>query len=330
MTDQEDVFRAASPVSVTVIIPCYKCAATVEETLSSLESASFSDFEVILVNDGSPDDTGRVIEAYAAKSPMRIRILQQENSGVSVARNNGLDHAAGKYILFLDSDDLFARNYLETVSAIMESKRCDAMASLLTDDLSQMDVTDPVHFQVTDTTGCALMEHYTYYKKNRAFTSFVYCKRILDAYGIRFTPNAKHGEDIEFVTKYLAHCGPAVELKQYCYYYRPNPQSATRKGSYDMVDVVASAERTIEYLEAMQHPFAKRYREYMYHKALFSVAHRFANTRSRDLYGRLLREYPVKDAMRFISRDGISGKAERIAAYAYRINPWLFYVIAFK
>lgn len=90
---------------VSVIIPAYRCAATVGETLDSVFAQTFTDFEVIVVNDGSPD-TARLEEALAPYLD-RIIYLRQKNAGAAAARNTAIEVAGGEYVAFLDADDLW-------------------------------------------------------------------------------------------------------------------------------------------------------------------------------------------------------------------------------
>ncbi len=87
----------------SVIIPAYNRADLIGQTLDSVLAQSFRDFEIIVVDDGSTDNTVEALSAYAG----RIKLLRQENQGPSAARNHGLRHAAGEYVAFLDSDDLW-------------------------------------------------------------------------------------------------------------------------------------------------------------------------------------------------------------------------------
>lgn len=91
-------------VIVSIIIPVYNTEPYLPACLDSILSQSFTDFEVLLVDDGSTDGSGAVCEAYAAKDS-RIRVFHKENGGVSSARNLGLDHAVGEWVYFADSDD---------------------------------------------------------------------------------------------------------------------------------------------------------------------------------------------------------------------------------
>ena len=102
----------------TVVIPVYNRASLVIAAVRSVLAQTFQSFEVVVVDDGSTDDARSAI--LAIQDP-RIRFFRQENRGASAARNKGIDEAIGKYIAFLDSDDLFLPDHLETMAALLES-----------------------------------------------------------------------------------------------------------------------------------------------------------------------------------------------------------------
>jgi glycosyltransferase involved in cell wall biosynthesis len=115
--------RADVP-AVSVVIPAYNVAPFIRETIDSILAQSFRDYEIILVNDGSPDTT----ELEHALEPYRehVRYLKQENSGAAAARNAGLKVARGTYVAFLDADDYWMENYLEEQMAfIRQADRYD-------------------------------------------------------------------------------------------------------------------------------------------------------------------------------------------------------------
>ena len=105
---------------VSVIMPVYKTEATVAAAIESVLAQTLTDFELIAVDDGSPDKAGEVLAAYAAKDP-RVSVYSQENRGLSGARNAGLDRAAGEYVTFLDSDDVLPRHALATFLSAAEA-----------------------------------------------------------------------------------------------------------------------------------------------------------------------------------------------------------------
>lgn len=100
-------------ISVSVIIPVYNAGKFLVETIESVLHQSFDSFELILVNDGSTDNSSVICEEYLKKDT-RIQYFDQANSGVSVARNLGLSHACGEYVFFLDSDDTIDHEFLKT------------------------------------------------------------------------------------------------------------------------------------------------------------------------------------------------------------------------
>lgn len=98
---------------VSVVLPAYNCGKYISEALESALRQTYAPAEIIVVDDGSTDDTGGIIEKYAARYPGRIRYLRQPNRGPSAARNAGIRTAKGEYIAFLDADDVWLGNKLE-------------------------------------------------------------------------------------------------------------------------------------------------------------------------------------------------------------------------
>ena len=97
---------------VSVIVPVYKVEQYIRECLDSIKNQTFTDWECLLIDDGSPDESGKICDEYAAKD-CRFKVLHKPNSGVSSARNLGLDKACGEWVMFVDSDDAIAENTLE-------------------------------------------------------------------------------------------------------------------------------------------------------------------------------------------------------------------------
>lgn len=111
---------------VSVIIPCYNAQKYINQCIDSLLCQTLSDFEIICVDDGSTDETPVILKEYA-KNDKRIKVLEQKNLYAGVARNKGLAVAEGEYVIFLDGDDFFAENMLETVCRAADEKGADAV-----------------------------------------------------------------------------------------------------------------------------------------------------------------------------------------------------------
>lgn len=109
---------------VSVIVPIYNVEAYLERCVESILQQTYEHIEIILVDDGSPDRCGSMCEEYAKKDS-RIKVLHKENGGLSDARNAGLEMAKGKYVLFVDSDDVIKENLLETCVRTIEISSSD-------------------------------------------------------------------------------------------------------------------------------------------------------------------------------------------------------------
>ena len=116
---------------ITVIVPVYKAEAFLTECVDSILSQTFTDFEIILVDDGSPDNCGAICEDYKAKDS-RIHVIHRENGGLSAARNTGIDHVMAnsdaEWIAFVDSDDWVHPDYLRVLYDTAVQTRSDISA----------------------------------------------------------------------------------------------------------------------------------------------------------------------------------------------------------
>ncbi len=110
--------------NISVIVPVYKVEQYLPACLDSILAQTFEDFELILVDDGSPDNCGRICDEYAKKDS-RIKVIHQENQGLSGARNTGIEIARGEYITFIDSDDLVTENYLQVLHDALVTQTAD-------------------------------------------------------------------------------------------------------------------------------------------------------------------------------------------------------------
>ena len=113
---------------VSIIIPVYKVENYLSETVNSVLAQTYSNIEIILVDDGSPDASPQLCDDYAQQDK-RIKVIHKENGGLSSARNAGMDVATGEYIMFLDSDDLYDNNMVETLLQLKKETNTDVAAA---------------------------------------------------------------------------------------------------------------------------------------------------------------------------------------------------------
>ncbi len=102
--------------AISIIMPCYNTEKYLKKTMDSIFSQTFTDYEIIMVDDGSTDSTPALLDAYAKDRPEKIRVFHKKNGGQSTARNLALDNAKGEYVLFWDSDDYAENDYIEALA----------------------------------------------------------------------------------------------------------------------------------------------------------------------------------------------------------------------
>ena len=115
---------------ISVIVPVYKVEKYIHKCVDSILTQTFPDFELFLVDDGSPDNCGKICDEYAEKDN-RVIVIHKENGGLSDARNVAIDRAKGDYLTFIDSDDYVSENHLETMyNALTETDSDIAIANI--------------------------------------------------------------------------------------------------------------------------------------------------------------------------------------------------------
>lgn len=235
---------------ISVIVPIYKVAAFLRPCVDSILAQTFTDFELILVDDGSPDGCGAICDEYA-ELDRRIHVIHQENGGLSAARNAGLSQASGQYIGFVDGDDYIHKDMYQTlyerltadgsdmaccnyVSVDEAGKVCPAEQALpLNDDC----------VSVREAIGC-LIQYGGYYG--------IACNKLYDRkifQTIRY-PIGKKYEDTFVIHRILSKCHTISHIKAPLYYY------VRRTGSLTLSNFSI---RDLDYAEAMldQYAFAK-------------------------------------------------------------------------
>lgn len=113
-------------MKISIIIPAFNCSKYINNVVESIYRSQLTDFEIIIVNDGSNDNTGDVSQQISNRH-VEVRVVEQENGGVSAARNRGIQEAAGEYLMFADADDSLEDGSLAEVNAILEAQHPDML-----------------------------------------------------------------------------------------------------------------------------------------------------------------------------------------------------------
>ena len=212
---------------ISIIIPVYNSEEYLPACLDSVLDQVFRDFELILVDDGSPDECGRICDEYAAKDN-RIKVYHIENSGSSAARNYGLDRARGRYIGFIDSDDYIDRDMYRVLYNNIEREDADISMCGLADVYGER-VLNPVDepiFKVMDAEESirTVME-----AKLTSVTPVnkLYKRELFE--GIRYPVGEDSGEDASIIVDILLRCKKAVLTTEQLYYYIHREGSITTR-----------------------------------------------------------------------------------------------------
>ncbi|MGI6539150.1 MAG: glycosyltransferase family 2 protein [Caldicoprobacterales bacterium] len=304
---------------ISVIIPCYNASLYIIETLESLEKQTYTDFEVLCINDGSTDNTLELLENYQRNSKLKITILSQANLGVSSARNRGIDKANGEYIAFLDADDIYHPRFLELLSSAIGNM--DTAYCRLTRDLTKL--TDR-EGKVTVKNQQQAMEDLLYNMGQFGFYCYLYRKDILNNRKIRFTENAKYGEDREFIWKYMVNCKNAIFVDAKLYGYRFVKDSVANTVSWRKTDLLECVKRIEQYMVDNSCLYYSQFKNYMYPRSMWAVAKSFAVGKRQDYYNRLLSEYDVDTSMKYVVKFSNQLYAKVLAA-VFLVSPKLFY-----
>lgn len=226
---------------VSVIVPIYNCEKYISKCLESILKQSYINIEIIIINDGSTDESEKIINKYKDKDD-RILYYNQENRGPSATRNVGIEISKGCYIVFVDSDDTLEENYIESLITTAINLECD-IATCGYKDVSKYGL-----IQLNDFwNGKSLVE------KNEFITNIfkglggtlwgkIFKRDIIIKQNIRMSPDIFLCEDMVFVLEYTMHCNKYGSIKESLYNYnRLNENSISTKvniSSYNNLIVV--------------------------------------------------------------------------------------------
>lgn len=213
---------------VSVIVPVYKAEKYLRRCVDSILAQTFTDFELILVDDGSPDNCGTICDEYYAKDS-RVTVIHKANGGVSSARNVGLDAASGKYIMFCDSDDFVSPDWCNTLFCAIQQYP----AMFLCHDVERVEcVCNSVASSLSSTAPYMVQASFLdLYKRGISAYTFnkIFDSEILRSSNLRFNENVHLGEDAIFCAQYCQRCKGCVYIDQPLYYYVQNPDSAMHR-----------------------------------------------------------------------------------------------------
>ena len=220
---------------ISVIVPVYNGEKYIRETFDCLISQTHKDIEAVVVNDGSSDGTQKIIDEYAGKYDFFVPVWQ-ENSGVSSARNNGLDHATGEFVLFLDGDDVLTPGSLEAFDRVLNETGSDAAIGRL----QSFGAAREVYNEYAD--RLAGMKNIDIFDKNLLWNFLVgnkcYRRKTLLNSGVRF-PLLRYSEEGAFFFEFIMTGVKLTGTPDACMRYRRHSvedESVSQSISFELFD----------------------------------------------------------------------------------------------
>lgn len=234
---------------MSVIVPVFNEQDYISATLDSIFNQNFEDYEIIVVDDGSTDDTLKIIEEKFADSDIAHKIIHQKNSGVSAARNKGINEANGEYIVFVDGDDYLLTNHL---SELYNSDYDFSLIQMIKKDnekLSNPHVYDVDEIKAKDFIKLELGMEVPF-----NFVQLSYKTDIIRKNNLRFREDISYGEDSDFALRALI-LGDSIKISnEITYYYIQHQESLINTSKLKRFDFIPVLEDLAEFFRELSHP----------------------------------------------------------------------------
>ncbi len=206
---------------VSIIVPVYNAEASLRRCVESVLNQEFTDFELILANDGSRDGSGGICDAFAA-ADSRVRVIHKENTGVSDTRNQAISQAQGRYLQFLDSDDWITPNATKLLVRAAESRGCDMVVAdfyrVVGERVSHKGDIDEDTVLTREEYAAHMMENPADFYYGVLWNK-LYRRELVEAHHLRMDPDISWCEDFMFNLEYIRHARTFFALQVPVYYY---------------------------------------------------------------------------------------------------------------
>lgn len=314
---------------ISVVVPVYNMEKLIDKCLKSLLNQSVKDYEVILVDDGSTDKSAAICDQYATRYLEFIRVIHKANGGLSSARNAGIEHARGEYVIFPDPDDWLEENYIEAFLSAQEESRADLVCLGYWIECDHKTIPFGLETEVL-MDGMQAQRALLISPKMSGFAwNKIYRLDVIRNNGLKFEDDVGTTEDLDFAYRYLKFCNKVYfnpSTRVYHYYQREGAATHS-KFSYKKVDSIRAYEKIIKdtHDEVLKHAAE----ENICNTAINLMWEYYGSSIDDKKCKRIIGDYIKKYAAQYLSSRhyGIGRKAQCMAAVAC---PQLFYVIKNK
>lgn len=309
-------------VKVSIITPVYNVEACIGRCIKSVINQTCKDFEFLLIDDGTKDNSIGVAKELLEKSDVNYKIITQQNSGVSVARNKGIELSEGEYITFLDSDDYIDTRFVELMYGRAKDTGCDVVFC----DYSEVDangnilVKNRTNYLTDFISGKEAALRQLSDEITIGMRSAIYKKSIIEDNNISFDYNRKYGEDMVFIVKTLMFANKVISVNEVLAFYVIWENSVTQNVSLKHLDCYNSYVDLLNYVKNLG-----EYNEIesflVEYKIPYSISHVFS-VLSRDVKFH-------KDLFEFLKREDVKSSLKKYKIQRFNKN-YIRYLIQCK
>lgn len=283
-------------MKVSIIIPVYNVSRYLPQCLDAIAAQSYPDWEAIIVDDGSTDNSGEICDRYAAVDP-RFKVIHKENGGAANAKNTGLDYAGGTYITFLDSDDYVEQHWLEKIVQTAQTEQADAVQFGF--DKVYRSSIETIKGDQLPLQAFSAEEYLSRYLTdwtNSLFWNKLFRKELIGE--IRFRKERRCIDDEFFTYKVLSGAKKIVVIQDVLYHYRQRASSAVSNERNKLQITEDALEVLIERYEWIGKRFPNLKTIYLQHdiNILFYFSGFYHNEQTAAKFRRIARYY-LKQAL---------------------------------
>lgn len=306
---------------ISVIVPVYNVEKYLERCVKSIAAQTYNDLEILLIDDGSTDKSGKMCDDFQ-QTDSRIKVFHKQNGGLSDARNYGIEHSAGEFISFVDSDDYIDEKMLETLHRLITENDADLAVCSAMDVFEGKEVTQVKEIKEFNLNK---VESYKYMLRGDGIPSA--CNKLYKRQtvgDVRF-PVGKLYEDGFFTPQILKRVEKTAVTSKPMYYYFRRADSITtkpfRKGDLDVIEAYDKCVKQVKELC----PEALPYAEFRYRNAYFNVLDKMLmrdDCKEIPEYKQVVK-YLKKHTVQIVKDPGF-GKMRKIAAVALKFSVPLY------
>lgn len=299
--------------SFSIIVPVYRVRDYIKNTVQSIINQDYHNFELVLVDDGSPDDSAAIAEALLKESSVDYSIIHTENRGVSAARNIGLDNVKGEYVIMVDADDILTPDFLDHYASLIQNYPSKNIYSTSFTIFKGEDVIEQPKTNEPIVEYGAEEAQIAFYNRNPRFLlpTLMYSKEYLDQYAIRFDESVRFSEDVQFIWRSLAYNTVPVVHSSFSGYHYILHEGSTMTAS-GIQKILTGCKGIVKLDEDIHESLFPSIKDTFVPIWFFSMLHSSAKMLPYSLFKDLYRQSGSKPYMRVLKKHS-SGKVKWVA-----------------